>query len=120
MELVSLENRLHEEGRIAKPSGMKEKLREAVITSKRWTKWIHKDESPADFNALKPDRQLWLIKTGCRYIWENPEIVAARSRLYVHMERNGIHAETVVLTAIGQAMDRYFHKFNLVNVSDLL
>ena len=120
MELVTIENMLHNEGKIAKPSGMKEKLWEAVISSKRWIKWINKDESADTFYALDKNRQLWLIKTGCRYIWENPEVVAARSRLYGNMERNGINAEIIVQTGICQAMDRYFYKFNLVNVSSLL
>ena len=120
MELVTIENMLHNEGKIAKPSGMKEKLWEAVISSKRWIKWINKDESADTFYALDKNRQLWLIKTGCRYIWENPEVVAARSKLYGNMERNGIKSELIVQTGICQAMDRYFYKFNLVNVSGLL
>ena len=120
MELVSIENRLHHEGKIAKPSGMKERLWEAVIASKRWIKWLNDDESSDNFYGLDKNRQLWLIKTGCRYIWENPEVVAARSKLYSNMERNGIQSETIVQTGIGQAMDRYFYKFNLVNVSGLL
>ena len=120
MELVSIENKLHHEGKIAKPSGMKERLWEAVIASKRWIKWLNDDESSDNFYGLDKSRQLWLIKTGCRYIWENPEVVAARSKLYSNMERNGIQSETIVQTGIGQAMDRYFYKFNLVNVSGLL
>jgi D-tagatose-1,6-bisphosphate aldolase subunit GatZ/KbaZ len=120
MELVTIENMLHKEGKIAKPSGMKERLWEAVIASKRWIKWINKEESSDNFYALGKNRQLWLIKTGCRYIWENPEVVAARSKLYSNMERNGIKSEIIVQTGICQAMDRYFYKFNLVNVSGLL
>jgi D-tagatose-1,6-bisphosphate aldolase subunit GatZ/KbaZ len=120
MELVTIENKLHKEGKIAKPSGMKERLWEAVIASKRWIKWIHEDESSENFYTLDKSRQLWLIKTGCRYIWENPEVIAARSKLYSNMERNGIRSEIIVQTAICQAMDRYFYKFNLVNVSSLL
>lgn len=120
MELVTIENRLYHEGKIPKPSGMKEKLWESVIASKRWIKWINKEESSDDFYSLGKNRQLWLIKTGCRYIWENPEVVAARSKLYSNLERNGIQSETIVQTGICQAMDRYFYKFNLVNVSGLL
>ncbi len=120
MELVNIENMLHHEGKIAKLSGMKERLWEAVISSKRWIKWINRDESPDDFYSLDNDRQVWLIKTGCRYIWENPEVVAARSKLYSNMELIGIKSEIVVQTGIAQAMDRYFHKFNLVNVTGLL
>ncbi len=120
MELISIENKLFSEGKVAKFSGMKERLWEAVISSNRWVKWINEDESSEDFYSLDEDRQIWLIKTGCRYIWENSEVVAARSKLYSNMALNGIKSDEIVLTSIGQAMDRYFHTFNLVDLSDLL
>lgn len=121
IELTELETNLYKEGKLAKASGLKERLWEAVIESNRWRKWLNEGEDPeGDFYALSPERQLWLIKTGCRYIWENPEVVAARSKLYANMSLFGIKAEDIVLTHIGQAMDRYFHSFNLVNVTDLI
>ncbi len=120
MELVEIENSFFGQGRIAKLSGMKDRLWEAVIDSGRWVKWVNEKESPEDFYSLQEDRQLWLIKTGCRYIWENPEVVAARSKLYHNLENHGIKPEIIVQTRIAQAMDRYFHKFNLVNVTSAL
>ncbi|PID91197.1 MAG: hypothetical protein CSA96_09635 [Bacteroidetes bacterium] len=121
MELTAVESLLFEEGKLAKTSDMKACLWKAVIDSGRWKKWLNKDEDPnGDFNALDPRRQLWLIKTGCRYIWTKPEVVAARSRLYANMALHGIKAEDIVLTHIDQAMDRYFHAFRLVNVNTLV
>ncbi|MFO7671506.1 MAG: class II D-tagatose-bisphosphate aldolase, non-catalytic subunit [Bacteroidales bacterium] len=120
IELTGIESVLIHDGKLAKPSGMKERLWEAVIESNRWKKWLSPEEPDEDFYALTPGRQLWLVKTGCRYIWENPEVVAARSRLYANMALWGIKAEEIVLTRIGQAMDRYFHAFNLVNVTALI
>lgn len=120
IELTEIEAVLISEGRLAKASEMKERLWEAVIESNRWKKWLNAKESDEDFYALSPERQLWLIKTGCRYIWENPPVVAARSRLYANMALSGIKAEEIVLTCIGQAMDRYFHAFNLVKLNELI
>lgn len=120
MELVSIENSLFEAGKISNPSRMKDRLWEAVIASGRWKKWVHENESKENFWSLKPERQQWLIKTGCRYIWENLEVLAARALLYKNMEINHYKPEIIVQTRIGQAMDRYFHRFNLVNVNDIL
>lgn len=120
IELTEIEAVLISEGRLAKASEMKERLWEAVIESNRWKKWLNEKESDEDFYALSPERQLWLIKTGCRYIWENPPVVAARSRLYANMALSGIKAEEIVLTCIGQAMDRYFHAFKLVKLNELI
>lgn len=120
MELVEIEKALFEQGKVAKLSGMKEELWDAVIRSNRWVKWITASESASDFYSIAEDRQEWLIKTGCRYIWENPEVIAARHKLFHNLEAWGIHSEEIVLSGISRAMDRYFHTFNLVNLSNEL
>lgn len=120
IELDELEASLFKIGKLGKQSGMKNRLWEAVIESGRWVKWLNDNESSKDFYSLDLDRQVWLIKTGCRYIWENPEVVHARTKLYNNMQLNGIKPDEIVLTPISQAMDRYFHKFNLVNLNNLL
>jgi D-tagatose-1,6-bisphosphate aldolase subunit GatZ/KbaZ len=117
MELALLEDRWQEEGKLGKPSQIKERLWEAVITSGRWTKWLQEGEPKDDFHAISEDRQEWLIKTGCRYIWANPEVVAARTLLYSNMVLRGVKAEAVVGSCIGRSMDRYFHTFNLVGLN---
>ena len=120
IELDRLESELYRNGKIAKTSGMKQALWNSVIESKRWIKWLSDNESSKDFYALKKERQLWLVKTGCRYIWENPEVIKARTKLFENMTHVGVNYEDVVLTPIGKSMDRYFHKFNLVDLNNLL
>jgi len=120
MELVRIEAKLFEEGKIAKKSKLKDVLWEAVIKSNRWQKWLSEQENPDDFYANAYERQLWLVKTGCRYIWENKEVLVARSQLYDNIESWGINAEAIVLSHIERSMDKYFNKFNLVNLNDKL
>ena len=120
MELEGIENDLFAEGKIPKPSFIKKKLWESVVNSGRWRKWLLEGENPDDFYANSPERQEWLIKTGCRYIWENPEIISARARLYQHMDMQGTDAAGIVESSIEGAMDRYFYKFNLAGLNSLL
>jgi D-tagatose-1,6-bisphosphate aldolase subunit GatZ/KbaZ len=117
MELVDLEETLFNKGRVPKQSQLKEVLWDAVIKSNRWKKWLLEGETADNFYANSPYRQLWLIKTGCRYIWENPEVIAARTRIYRNLAQNGIDAEEVLLLTVEKAMDKYFHKFNLVDLN---
>ena len=63
---------------------------------------------------------MWLVKTGCRYIWQKPEALVARQTLYDNLERLGIHAEEVVLMRIEHNMDKYYNAFNIVNLNDYL
>ena len=86
----------------------------------RWKKWVHGSESPDDFASITPDRQRWLIQTGARYIWQKPEAVAARRMLYDNLALNGIDAESIVLSTIERAIDKYYVAFNLVNLNALL
>jgi tagatose-1,6-bisphosphate aldolase non-catalytic subunit AgaZ/GatZ len=120
MELVEIENDLFNNNRIPYSSDFKNILWNAVIESNRWKKWLLEDETDLEFSSLKEERQLWLIKTGCRYIWENAEVVASRSKLYKGIEKNGIEAETIVLSKIEKAMDKYFYSFNLVDFNNYL
>jgi tagatose-1,6-bisphosphate aldolase non-catalytic subunit AgaZ/GatZ len=120
MELVELEKVLFSRGRVPKQSQLKEVLWHAVIKSNRWQKWLLEGETADNFYANIPDRQLWLIKTGCRYIWENAEVIAARTKLYRNLAQNGTDAEEILLLTIEKAMDKYFHKFNLVDLNSRL
>lgn len=120
MELAEIEHQLYDDGKIAKLSNLKEVLWQAVISSNRWKKWLSKEEDPSNFHANSPQRQEWLIKTGCRYIWQQPEVEMARRLMYCNLEQNNIKAEEIVLSKIEKAMDKYYFMFNLVDLNEHL
>lgn len=119
-ELEKLEKSYFEKGSIARCSDIGLILYRAVVQSGRWTKWLQPNENHGDFEALSTERQQWLISTGCRYIWQNPEVIASRSLLNENLESQGIFAEEIVLSHIERAMDKYFAAFNLKNLNDLI
>jgi tagatose-1,6-bisphosphate aldolase non-catalytic subunit AgaZ/GatZ len=119
-ELEKLEKQYFDEGKIARYSDIGVILRDAVVQSGRWKKWIQPDEDAGNFESIFLERQQWLISTGCRYIWQNAEVLAARAHLYYNLESHGILAEEIVLSNIECAMDKYFAAFNLKNLNDLL
>lgn len=95
-------------------------LEKLIVVSGRWKKWINEDESADDFYAISPERRRWLLGTGARYVWQNPEAVAARISLYDNLNQNGIDAEEIVLSNIEKDIDKYFHAFNIVNLNNYL
>lgn len=119
-ELEQIQQKLFTEGSIGKPVAMKKKLWESVIRSGRWKKWLRSDENPDDFYSISYDRQEWLIKTGCRYIWEDPDVISERARLYENLKIQGVDAAGIVESSIESAMDRYFFRFNLTGLNNLL
>ncbi len=119
-ELESEEKDLYANGQVAKLSKMTDTLNALVHKSMRWKKWLLADEQGKDLYELTPERFQWIVKTCSRYIWQNPEAVAARSMLYANLKRVGIDAEEIVLGRIEHDMDKYFNAFNLVNLNKLL
>ncbi len=120
VELEKLEIKYFAESKIARCSDIGLILQKAVVQSGRWKKWLQPGENAENFGNLAVERQEWLISTGCRYIWQNAEVLAARAHLYYNLESHGILAEEIVLSNIECAMDKYFSAFNLKNLNDLL
>lgn len=120
MEIEELQHSLAGDGKIGKPAQMRKQLWNSVVKSGRWKKWLQSGEDPASFGSIAPDRQEWLIKTGCRYIWEDPDVVSARTHLYRNIALQGIDAASIVESSIESAMDRYFYSFNLRGLNKLL
>ena len=105
---------------MAQLSHITDVLWQKVYESGRWKKWLHGEEVGKDLKEVNPDRQLWLVKTGCRYIWQTPEALVARQMLYDNLEHLGIHAEEVVLMRIEHNMDKYYRAFNLIDLNDYI
>jgi D-tagatose-1,6-bisphosphate aldolase subunit GatZ/KbaZ len=118
-EYRALSELVHLERSIGRESGFEQALREAVVGSGRWKKWLEKDEMGRDFDELADDRQGWLLRTGSRYIWTEPEVVAARSRLYENLGGTR-DADAFVVWRIARSILKYYHAFNLINFNDRL
>ena len=120
MELEKLEKKYFSEDKIARCSDVGTTLHNSVVASGRWKKWLQPGEDSENFETIAADRQEWLISTGCRYIWQNDEVLATRAQLYANLANLGVLAEEIVLSKIECAMDKYFAAFNLKNLNDLL
>lgn len=119
-ELEQEEEKQYEAGRIPQLSRITQVLWQQVYESGRWKKWLHGDEVGKDLREVSPERQLWLVKTGCRYIWQKAETLVARQLLYDNLKYVGVNAEEVVLMRIEHNMDKYYRAFNLIDLNDML
>jgi tagatose-1,6-bisphosphate aldolase non-catalytic subunit AgaZ/GatZ len=115
--LADTEAEFSRTGIIGQHSDLSQVLVKAVVDSDRWKKWLHKSEVGKDFSQIDRDRQLWLLRTGARYVWMSPSVVAGRTKLYDNLRTCGINAEEEVLGDIDKAMDAFFVPFNLEDSS---
>lgn len=102
------------------PSRMMEELRNAVIGSNRWRKWLSDAEQGLAFDALDHARQAWLIRTGSRYVWADERVRCARQKLYLNLHHAGVDGENFVLERIVNAIGKYLRAFNLVDFNDFV
>lgn len=108
MELVKLEKK------IGKDSGLQEALKNAVIESNRWQKWLSKEEKGKGFDDLTDQRQLWLMRTCSRYIWTTDEVVESRKQLYKNLDGYR-DADAFVIWHLKKSIMKYYHNFNLID-----
>jgi len=94
-------------------SGLLPTIRTAVIASGRWQRWRLPDEKDRSFDHLSPERQDWMVRTACRYVWREPDVVAARRALAENVAPAGIDAEEAVVAGIGEGVRGYWRAFEL-------
>lgn len=118
-EFLALEDLVRLERLLGKRSGFETALKDAVVASGRWKKWLKPGEVGRSFDALSGDRQRWLLRTCSRYIWADPAVRNARADLY-HNVRDHRDADRFVIWWISQAIMKYVHAFNLLDFNDRL
>jgi len=116
--LARREAELGAAGKVPVPSGIMEALREAVVAGGRWEKWRQPEEAGLRFHQLSPQRQGWLMRTGCRYVWTVPELAAARQQLYANLGAAGEEGEASVLRAVADSMLHYYRAFGLMGSNE--
>ncbi len=118
--LAALANQERQSPSTRSPSKFMQILQTAVVDSKRWIKWLLPHERELPFSQLDPRRQEWLLKTGSRYIWTDPQVVAYRAHLYSNLNRIGIDAHNYVIDQVARVVEKYILAFNLRNSVDSL
>lgn len=112
-ELCDQEDRLLMEGAQLNPSNFRMALKNAVVDSNRWKKWLSADEKGKTFNQLTTERQEWLVSTGARYIWTAPEVLKARQILYANLTTVMVDPNGYVVQRVADNIQKYVDAFNL-------
>lgn len=118
-EFLALENLQRLERLLGKASGFDVALKDAVLESGRWQKWLKPDERGLAFDSLSEPRRRWLLRTCSRYIWTHPRVQNARQDLYYNV-RNHRQGDAFVIWWIRNAIMKYVHAFNLLDFNEAL
>ncbi len=83
---------------------------DAIKHSGRWKKWV--TDPDATFDSLPHDTQRFLLRTGSRYVGQQPAVKAARSQLFATLPKH-VDGPKHVRDAIKVEVMRYMVGFNL-------
>jgi len=124
LDLFAREAQLVEKKPNLSPSGFEAFIKNAVVDSNRWQKWLTPEEVGRSFDQLPSLRQEWLVATGARYVWTDPRVLVARKRLYENLRydlSDGFpDPHALVVERIAQNVQKYVDTFNLKNSLTLL
>ena len=99
-ELEQEEIKHFEAGSIPQLSHITRVLWQQVYESGRWKKWLHGDEVGKDLSEVSPERQLWLVKTGCYFAIDHSDLKLSLVTVTVFFRGCNSWANIVITVAV--------------------
>jgi len=119
-KLSLIEENLYRRGAAEEFSRAVEIIREAIISSGRWRKWLTREERGLSFDQLSPDRQTWLLGSSSRYVLTSPQVLKSKAKLLSNLMKYSIRGEDFIMAEIGKVIEKYVNAFNLRALNYLL
>ena len=122
LELIRLEEKEVENGRLQDKSSLKAVMSREAVNSGRWKKWLVGDDVYLSVEAVRGEEEL--IETICEicghYTYEQEEVKQEMAILYENMQKLGIDGNRYVIDKIKNSIDRYVQCFNLRGLTSKL
>jgi D-tagatose-1,6-bisphosphate aldolase subunit GatZ/KbaZ len=122
LELIRLEEKEVENGRLQDKSNLKAVMSREAVNSGRWKKWLIGDDVHLSVEAILREEEL--VATICEicghYTYEKEEVKREMAVLHENMQKLGIDGNRYVLDKIKNSIDRYVQCFNLQGLTSKL
>jgi D-tagatose-1,6-bisphosphate aldolase subunit GatZ/KbaZ len=69
---------------------------------------------------LSAERQRWLVTSGARFVWTQPQVVESRSRLYENLTPVMGDPQGWVVDRMAASIEKYVRAFNLFGSAEQL
>ncbi|MBN1674294.1 MAG: class II D-tagatose-bisphosphate aldolase, non-catalytic subunit [Kiritimatiellae bacterium] len=126
LALTELEAKLVREGWLAAgaASNLRPLLLARTFTNSPWPKWMSDEVSQLPREQVERDSavRLLIARVCGHYVFDLPEFVAARRRLYAHVERFDLvdDADRFVVERVRSAIEFYIRHFRLEGINALV
>ena len=122
LELIRLEEKEVENGRLEDKSNLKAVMSREAVNSGRWKKWLIGDDVHLSVEAILGEEEL--VATICEicghYTYEQEDVKREMAILYGNMQKLGIDGNRYVVDKIKNSIDRYVQCFNLQGLTSKL
>lgn len=122
LELIRLEEKEVENGRLEDKSNLKAVMSREAVNSGRWKKWLLGDDVHLSIEAILEEEEL--VATICEicghYTYEQEEVKREMAILCGNMQKLGIDGNRYVVDKIKNSIDRYVQCFNLQGLTSKL
>jgi tagatose-1,6-bisphosphate aldolase non-catalytic subunit AgaZ/GatZ len=106
------------------PSGLRQVIEEKALASRRWVKWLRPAEKATTEEDLRRDqaRRKEVTAVCGHYVFTDPQVAAARQRLYDNAQALGIASDPAreVLEAVKASIAHYVEPFRLAGLTTWL
>lgn len=113
LELLNVEDKFKELGKITDPSNLREVLTHESIYSMKWKKWLTDEVDMSNLEALSEDTKLQITELCGHYTYSNPVVETEIEKLYNNLNKVNIDGRRFVIEKLKEEMQKHVRCFNM-------
>ena len=113
LELLNVEDKFTELGKISNPSNLREVLTHASIYSMKWKKWLTDEVDMSNLETLDEATKLQITELCGHYTYSTPEVEQEIEKLYSNLAIINIDGRRYVIDKLKEEMEKHVRCFNL-------
>lgn len=113
LELLDVEDKFAELGKITHPSNLRKVITDASIYSMKWKKWLTDEVDMSDLEALDEDTKIQITELCGHYTFSTPEVEVEIKKLMDNLKRIKMDGQRYIIDKLKEEMDKHVRCFNM-------
>lgn len=113
LELLDVEDKFAELGKIKDLSNLREVITHASIYSMKWKKWLTDEVDMSNLEALDDATKLQITELCGHYTFSTPEVEAEINKLMDNLKTININGQRYIIDKLKEEMDKHVRCFNM-------
>lgn len=113
LELLNVEDKFKELGKITDSSNLREVMTHESIYSMKWKKWLTNEVDMSNLEALSEETKLQITELCGHYTYSNPVVETEIEKLYNNLNKVNIDGRRFVVEKLKEEMQKHVRCFNM-------